>query len=200
MTIDAANLVWKASEFAKKAHKNQWRKYTANTPYITHPARVASRIQLLNGYCKRDLAEMVAVGWLHDVIEDCNVTKGDLILEGFTPAIVDGVESLTNPSKTHPELNRAARKQMDREHCANLPEKWRIIKLIDRIDNLRDMVWAEIGFMRKYLVESDLLFNALNIKDLTLESEYIYAANFLMWMIETRKSPEDMEMFREVEY
>lgn len=197
---DAANLVWKASEFAIKAHKGQTRKYTGNTLYITHCARVAARTQILSGYCKRDLAELVAIAWLHDTIEDCNVVRGDLTLEGFTRNICDGVEALTNPSKGRPELNRAARKEMDRNHLKGLSEPLKCIKLIDRIDNLKDLVWADPGFMQKYLIESDLLFQALKIQDVSLKDEYMYASLYIMNLVHQYKKNKDMEIFREVQY
>lgn len=54
------NLVEKAEEFARNAHRGQFRR-DGITPYITHPEKVASLL---------DTEEEKAVAWLHDVLEE----------------------------------------------------------------------------------------------------------------------------------
>lgn len=146
-----------AAQFAEKAHRGQVRKYTGR-PYIEHPMRVAGRTSLIP-FINED---MVAAAWMHDVLEDC---PGFEIPAIFSPWCYRTICELTNPSKQHPELNRAARKAMDREHIAKASREAKIIKLIDRIDNLNEMVGADTGFINLYAEESFLLAEALLSSD-----------------------------------
>lgn len=62
----------KAKNFATRAHAGQLRKNTLD-PYITHPIRVAKRLED-SGF--KD--ELVAAGYLHDVVEDTPVELGEI--------------------------------------------------------------------------------------------------------------------------
>lgn len=159
------SLIIKAAQLAHELHKGQVRKYT-NRPYIEHPIRVAGRLATMS--CANE-AE-VAAAFLHDVIEDCDVSwqflEGELN-DTYVPQLV---QWLTNPSKGS-KLNRAARKEMDREHLRNAPKMVKVIKLIDRIDNLNEMNKADIGFIRKYCEESKLLADAIGDADSSLYHE-----------------------------
>lgn len=159
------NLISQAEQFARKAHEGQVRQYNG-APYITHPERVANKVAAI------DIApaEAVAAAWLHDVVEDCGVT-GDEIGQEFGAIVRDLVLELTNPSKARPDLNRAARKQMDREHIAKASHGARVIKLIDRIDNLNEMQGCGDDFLTLYKSESRLLLDVLRGTDAALESE-----------------------------
>ncbi|QKY71138.1 HD domain-containing protein [Lentibacillus sp. CBA3610] len=54
----------RARTFAEKAHEGQTRK-SSGTPYITHPIRVAKRLED-SGFSD----ELISAGYLHDVAED----------------------------------------------------------------------------------------------------------------------------------
>ncbi|MFZ2526639.1 MAG: HD domain-containing protein [Rhodococcus sp. (in: high G+C Gram-positive bacteria)] len=73
-----------AEQIATTAHHGQVDK--AGRPYITHPARVAARV------AGDDYA--VAAAWLHDVVEDTEVTLADLE-QLFPPEVTAAVEALT---------------------------------------------------------------------------------------------------------
>ena len=60
-------------EFAAQSHKGQRRMHPYDTPYISHPFNVGILL-LKAGYDD----EIVAAGFLHDVIEDCEVTEDEL--------------------------------------------------------------------------------------------------------------------------
>lgn len=76
-----------AESIAKKAHKGQKRR--DGKPYITHPQAVAESFdEKFNWECK-------TIAWLHDVLEDTDVTSEDLIKEGIFRFIVDSVEVLS---------------------------------------------------------------------------------------------------------
>lgn len=80
-------LIQEARAFATLKHEGQLDK--AGLPYITHPGRVAARVQTRYG------AAHVAVAWLHDVIEDQNVTPEDLRQLGFPLDVIAGVVAMT---------------------------------------------------------------------------------------------------------
>src|SRR5690625_614212 len=78
-------LATKARKVAETMHTGQADK--AGRPYITHPQRVAARCQ---GH-----PEAVAVGWLHDVVEDTPLTLNDLRSSGFPESVVNAVDAIT---------------------------------------------------------------------------------------------------------
>lgn len=80
-------LVDLARSIATKAHEHQVDKI--GQPYIGHPARVAERVR------GDDAAEVVA--WLHDVVEDTDVTLDDL-RRHFPGMIVDAVDAISKRS------------------------------------------------------------------------------------------------------
>lgn len=77
----------------------------AGRPYIQHPARVAARVQ--NDYAPA----FAAVAWMHDLIEDEDVTPGQLEDLGFPPEVVAGVIAMTKLDDDGPDdaINRACR-------------------------------------------------------------------------------------------
>lgn len=80
----------KARMFAIKAHGQQRDK--SGRIYITHPKRVAQRMEELQ------LGEdVIAAAWLHDVLEDTEVTVADLEKEGFHPYTIELVKAMTKP-------------------------------------------------------------------------------------------------------
>ena len=116
---------------------------------------------------------MVAAAWLHDVLEDTNLTEQDLIAKGFNGEVVYFVKELTNASKQDPKMKgrpRAERKAADRMKIAKAPWGARLIKLADRIDNLTDSFNAPEDFRELYKNESRLLLEALKGTDDELEA------------------------------
>lgn len=106
-SVEAARL------FATAAHGaiGQRRKYL-NTPYIEHPAAVAA---LVGRHCAGDPA-MVAAAWLHDVLEDTQVTAQTL-RDNFGQEVTALVLALSDLEG--PEVgNRAVRKRMSLERLA----------------------------------------------------------------------------------
>ena len=77
MDIEAARVL------ATKAHDGQTDK--AGLPYITHPERVAARL---------DTAEAKVVGWLHDTVEDTLLTVHD-IEAAFGPETAAAVDAIS---------------------------------------------------------------------------------------------------------
>jgi len=77
-----------AKSIAIKAHKGQKRK--DGKDYITHVEAVANKV------C--DIQKSIA--WLHDVIEDTNLTKEDLISKGINESTAECVQALTRVKGT----------------------------------------------------------------------------------------------------
>jgi (p)ppGpp synthase/HD superfamily hydrolase len=102
---------------------------------------------------------MVAAAALHDVLEDTDCPESD-ILELVGPEVLELVKELTNISKAT-EAKRAERKRMDRDRLATVSKETKLIKLIDRIDNLNEMDGAPEDFQRLYAQESLLLVEAI---------------------------------------
>lgn len=75
-TGDLVNL---CKEIAYKTHEGQTRR-DGKTPYIKHVEKV---VELVG-----EDEELQCLAWLHDVIEDSKLTKGDLIDEGVPPTMV----------------------------------------------------------------------------------------------------------------
>lgn len=73
-----------AVALAVASHSGQTDKY--NQPYILHVLGVAGRVRSL---------EEKTVAFLHDVVEDTDITCADLLERGFSERIVEAVDCLT---------------------------------------------------------------------------------------------------------
>jgi (p)ppGpp synthase/HD superfamily hydrolase len=143
-----------AFEFAKKAHDGQVRKYTGE-PYIVHPIEVANIVASVTDDC-----ECICAALLHDVIEDCGVTKQELINSGFGFAIAEMVDQLSDISKPE-DGNRSRRKDIDRAHTAKAWPKTKTVKLADLISNTKSITKYDKEFSKVYLHEKQLLLPVL---------------------------------------
>ncbi len=91
--LQGAELVSVARAIATIAHFGQVDK--AGNPYIEHPKRVAARVS--------DNDRDAAVAWLHDVIEDTDLTGQMLLAAGIPFSIVADVILLTRVPEQTPE-------------------------------------------------------------------------------------------------
>lgn len=89
-------LVELARAIATEAHQGQSRR-DGVTPYIEHAAAVASRAPKSE--------ESKAAAWLHDVLEDTDVSRQDLIAKGVPESVVAAVEALTKQEGLSYEAN-----------------------------------------------------------------------------------------------
>lgn len=85
------NLICRAFDFAYQLHKGQYRK--SGEAYIAHPVAVAKLLKDLGGD-----SEMIAAGFLHDVVEDTDTTP-EQIEELFGKNVRQLVEAVTKLSK-----------------------------------------------------------------------------------------------------
>ena len=127
------DLVRRAYRFADQAHLGQWRK--SGEPYITHPIAVA-------GQCaewKLD-AQALSAALLHDAMEDCGVTKEDLV-EQFGPQVAHLVDGLTKLDKVQFTTREENQAESFRKMLLAMAKDIRVIliKLADRTHNMRTM-------------------------------------------------------------
>ena len=115
----------------------------------------------------------VCAAWLHDVVEDTPVTLEE-IDELFGETVATLVHGMTNDARREGET-RGERKLRDRARLEEAPKKVKIIKMLDRLDNIRDCGRLRPNFIRKYCRESRLLGEVLADADETLAEE-LFAA------------------------
>jgi (p)ppGpp synthase/HD superfamily hydrolase len=79
-----------APQVAARAHRTQKRK--DGTPYIAHPVRVALRVAAMH---PAQAAYFQIVAFLHDVVEDTDVTLEELRELGFDEIVIAAVDAVT---------------------------------------------------------------------------------------------------------
>ena len=124
-------LLVRALEFAAQKHRMQRRKDIDTSPYINHP------IALVHVLClDADIADPVilAAAALHDTIEDTETTPAELERE-FGVEITRIVVEMTDDKS----LPKAERKQLQIAHAAHKSHEGSLVKLADKICNLRDV-------------------------------------------------------------
>jgi len=124
-------LLLKALAFAAAKHKDQRRKDVDASPYINHPIALADI--LCNEGHVTDI-EVICAALLHDTVED-TATEPEELESEFGKAIRDIVMEVTD-DKT---LAKEDRKQAQIEHAAEISDKAKLVKLADKIANLRDV-------------------------------------------------------------
>ena len=120
-----------ALAFAADKHRNQRRKDASASPYINHPIALANL--LLNEAGIEDQRVLIAA-ILHDTIEDTDTTEQELV-KHFGKDVADIVVEVTD-DKTLP---KAERKRLQIEHAAHISRRAKLVKLADKICNLRDI-------------------------------------------------------------
>ena len=145
MTQPEIDNVRSAYKFADEAHLGQLR--NSGEPYITHPIAVAQQC----AEWKLD-AQALMAALLHDAIEDCGVTKPELI-ERFGAPVAELVDGLTKLEKL--EINTREENQAEsfRKMLLAMARDVRVIliKLADRTHNMRTLSnaprekWARIS-------------------------------------------------------
>lgn len=151
-----SNIVRDAAWFASAAHRacGQRRKYTGEC-YTKHLEEVATLVREYGGS-----EEMRAAAWLHDVVEDTQITHEDIHAK-FGPYVADLVQWLTDVSKPE-DGNRKTRKAIDRDHLSKAPPEAQTIKLCDLISNTSSIKEHDPSFAKVYLREKSELLTVMN--------------------------------------
>lgn len=124
------NIKQKAKEFAIKAHNGQRRKSDKEKPMIIHPIDVAN---ILSEYGYDD--NVIAAGYLHDVLEDTKYTKEDLLTE-FNEDVVSLVLGASEKDKG---LSWEERKTETINTIKDFDLRHKAVVCADKISNLEDM-------------------------------------------------------------
>lgn len=124
----------KAAAFAARKHENQRRKNAAASPYINHPIALADVLANEGGI---DDVAVLCAALLHDIIEDADTTAEELQLH-FGPEVAGIVMELTDDKS----LEKSARKQLQIENAPHASRRAKLVKLADKICNLRDILDA----------------------------------------------------------
>ncbi len=123
-----------ALKFASTKHSRQRRKDADASPYINHPIALAHVLAVEAGI---DDTDVLVAAILHDTIEDTETTP-DEVAAAFGPGVRDVVMEVTD-DKT---LSKAARKRLQIVNAPHQSRGARLVKLADKICNLRDMADA----------------------------------------------------------
>jgi guanosine-3',5'-bis(diphosphate) 3'-pyrophosphohydrolase len=131
-TADPLALFLKVAAFAAEKHRMQRRRDVEASPYINHPIALANVLKNEGGISD---PIVLCAALLHDTIEDTETTYDELRHE-FGPEIADVVAEVTDD----PSLKKEARKLAQIEHAHLKTPRAKLVKLADKICNLRDMV------------------------------------------------------------
>ncbi len=120
-----------AIAFAADKHRNQRRKDADASPYINHPIALAN-VLANEGGVEDERALMAAI--LHDTIEDTQTTEQELV-KLFGQEVSNIVQEVTDDKS----LPKAERKRLQIEHAPTLSRRAKLVKIADKICNLRDI-------------------------------------------------------------
>ncbi|MBC8636457.1 bifunctional (p)ppGpp synthetase/guanosine-3',5'-bis(diphosphate) 3'-pyrophosphohydrolase [Caballeronia sp. EK] len=135
------NQLIRAIAFAADKHRNQRRKDAEASPYINHPIALANVLANEGGI---DDERVLLAAVLHDTIEDTD-TSHDELVQWFGEEVARIVAEVTDDKS----LPKAERKRLQIEHAAHISHAAQLVKLADKICNLRDILamppanWSE---------------------------------------------------------
>ena len=121
-----------AMAFAADKHRNQRRKDAEASPYINHPIALVNVLANEGGV--QDVTVLCAAV-LHDTIEDTETTADEL-----RALFGDQVAAVVLEVTDDKSLDKAQRKQLQIEHAAHCSPQAKLVKLADKICNLRDLL------------------------------------------------------------
>jgi len=152
---DDTKLICRAFEFAYKLHEGQYR--ASGEPYIAHPVAVAGLLRDLGGS-----SVMIAAGFLHDVVEDTDVTAEE-IESRFGVEVRRLVEGVTKLSKFNFSSKTERQAENFRRMFLAMAADIRVIvvKLADRLHNMRTLEHLNRDKQRSIALETREIFAPL---------------------------------------
>ena len=129
-SLAALPVILDALAFAAHKHRDQRRKDASASPYIHHPIALA---KLLADTGVTDPAVLCAA-LLHDTLEDTQ-TMHEELHDRFGEEVASIVAEVTD-DKTLP---KGERKRLQVEHAAGISAKAKLVKIADKVANLRDI-------------------------------------------------------------
>ena len=143
-------LIQKAADYAEAHHAGQFRR--SGEPYFIHLENVAYILCTLKGG-----PSTIAAGFLHDVIEDCDVSYEELASE-FSTEIADLVEAVTKvgtleyKGKDDPEYQAANHRKIFIAMAKDV--RVILIKLADRLHNMRTLQFQSAAAQKRIAAET----------------------------------------------
>jgi guanosine-3',5'-bis(diphosphate) 3'-pyrophosphohydrolase len=131
MSKPSLKLLIDAVDFAADKHRIQRRKDIEASAYINHPIGLA-RVLVCEANVTDEVVIIAAV--LHDTIEDTK-TSFEELRERFGLPIAETVAEVTDDKTLPPQR----RKELQVEHAPHLSKRAKLVKLADKICNLRDL-------------------------------------------------------------
>lgn len=181
------DIVDKAIIFAVNAHSGDVRKGT-KLPYIVHPIESCAIAASIT-----DDKEIIAAAVLHDVVEDSNYTKEDLLKE-FGERVMNLVCSDTEDKMRDIPLEKSwkLRKQATLDFLDKSTKEEQIICLADKLSNMR-------AIYRDYNRLGDKLWERFNQKNKNEHAWYYSGiAEKLTFLKETEAYKEYEELLKKV--
>jgi len=124
--------ILEAARFAAERHAAQKRKGSGEEPYVNHLIEVAELV--VSSSTELDV-ELVMAAFLHDTIEDTDVTFAALE-QRFGSGVAGLVAEVTDDKS----LPKEVRKQLQVETAPKKSPRAQILKLADKISNLRSII------------------------------------------------------------
>jgi len=124
-------LILDALSFAAHKHRDQRRKDPEASPYINHPIELA---HVLCNEAGINDTETLCAAILHDTLEDTATSADEL--SGRFGALICSIVQEVSDDKTLPSKTR---KRLQVEHAACSSDQAKLVKLADKICNLRDI-------------------------------------------------------------
>ncbi len=145
----------KALEFALQKHKGQKRKWN-NIPYYRHPISVAKNIETYKK--SKNIELLMTAALLHDTVEDCEDVSLQEIAEKFGYYVAALVDELTSNEW---EIKKLGKTEYLKNKMAKMSSYGLVIKLSDRLDNVKDLSTTSETFQKKYTKETLEILNHL---------------------------------------
>jgi hypothetical protein len=141
-----------ALQYATQAHAGQTR--AGGDPYITHPMRVADHIRQYKQ--SHNLEALISAAYLHDTVEDTDTTH-EILHDLFGGLVASLVQELTSDPEQIKQMGKA---QYLAHKMAAMSSYGLVIKLADRLDNVKDITTARTPQWRaKYKAETEHILN-----------------------------------------
>jgi guanosine-3',5'-bis(diphosphate) 3'-pyrophosphohydrolase len=125
------NRIVAAIAFAADKHRHQRRKDAEGSPYINHPIALAN-VLANEGGVEDERVLIAAI--LHDTLEDTETSEQELV-RLFGQEVAQIVAEVSDDKS----LPKAERKQRQVVHASGLSRRAKLVKLADKICNLRDI-------------------------------------------------------------